>query len=415
MLRPFQVAADRIAEPFRDAYAWVDGLFDARSEAEELRKENETLRQQVAQTPARRRARTSVSVTSSPSATGHASPTSYQGLATGVISRPTGTYAQSIVIAAGRNDGLAVDDPVVTQDGLVGTVSRIGSRTARVTLLTGRPERRLGDDPRDGCGRHRPARPGASIAPPARPGRQGGEGSCRRHGRHCRLAVAAPGLDLPEGDHDRAGDERRRRRIRIPTPRCRSRRSPTSGRSRQCSSSCRASEGSGERRPPGRAARLRRSGDPGRDDRRAPYPRGRARSPARHDRRSRARGRIARRCGRWLRGRVARRRDDARHPRDDVDRPDPRRVLGRAVRGDDGARPGVCALSCGIRPHGRGVRRGRRAPRPARPARLGSHRARDGRAERMLAAALVLPLHRLCRRLLAEVVPYERVRRVELV
>ena len=33
----------------------------------------------------------------------------------------------------------------------------------------------------------------------------------------------------------------------------------------------------------------------------------------------------------------------------------------------------------------------------------------------LLAAAVVLPLHRLCRRLLAEVVPYERARRVELV
>ena len=49
VLRPFQVAADRIAEPFRDAYAWADGLFDARSEAETLRKENDALRQQVEQ------------------------------------------------------------------------------------------------------------------------------------------------------------------------------------------------------------------------------------------------------------------------------------------------------------------------------------------------------------------------------
>ena len=47
VLRPFQVAADRIAEPFRDAYAWVDGLLDARSDAESLRDENEALRQQV--------------------------------------------------------------------------------------------------------------------------------------------------------------------------------------------------------------------------------------------------------------------------------------------------------------------------------------------------------------------------------
>ena len=59
-----------------------------------------------------------------------------RGLATAVLSRPAGAYAQSIVIAAGRNDGVRVDDPVVTQDGLVGKGSRTSSGTARVTLLT---------------------------------------------------------------------------------------------------------------------------------------------------------------------------------------------------------------------------------------------------------------------------------------
>ncbi len=135
VLRPFQVAADRIAEPFRDAYGWVDGLFDARSEAEERRKEKEIRRPQVAQI--RLAARENVRLRELLAyLDGPRFPEGYRGLATGVIARPAGTYAQSIVIAAGRNDGLAVDDPVVTQDGLVGTVSRVGSRTARVTLLT---------------------------------------------------------------------------------------------------------------------------------------------------------------------------------------------------------------------------------------------------------------------------------------
>ena len=53
-----------------------------------------------------------------------------------MIYRPPGAYAQTIVIASGRDDGIRVDDPVVTARGLVGTVSRISSRTASVTLLT---------------------------------------------------------------------------------------------------------------------------------------------------------------------------------------------------------------------------------------------------------------------------------------
>lgn len=134
VLRPFQVAADRIAEPFRDAYAWVDSLFDARSDAERLEQENEALRQQIAQARLDKREfarlKDLLKYRSGPRF-----PEGYDGIATSVISRPAGAYAQAIVIAAGSKDGIAVDDPVVTQDGLVGRVSRVNSRTAKVTLL----------------------------------------------------------------------------------------------------------------------------------------------------------------------------------------------------------------------------------------------------------------------------------------
>src|SRR4029450_6818584 len=48
-LRPFAVGLERVAQPFRDAYAWADGLFTARDEAERLREENRLLRQQAIQ------------------------------------------------------------------------------------------------------------------------------------------------------------------------------------------------------------------------------------------------------------------------------------------------------------------------------------------------------------------------------
>lgn len=135
LLRPFQVAADRIAEPFRDAYDWVDGLVGARSDAEEMRKENELLRQQLVQSrlAARENARLRELLAYR---SGPRFPDDYDGIATAVIARPAGAYAQAVVIAAGRNAGIQVDDPVVTQDGLVGKVSRVGSRTAQVTLLS---------------------------------------------------------------------------------------------------------------------------------------------------------------------------------------------------------------------------------------------------------------------------------------
>lgn len=135
VLRPFQVAADRVAKPFRDAYGWTSSLVDARSDAARLERENELLRQQVAERRLALRENTTLRRLLQ-YRNGPRFPEGYSGLAAAVISRPAGAYAQAIVIAAGRKDGIRVDDPVVTQDGLVGKVSRVSSRTARVTLLT---------------------------------------------------------------------------------------------------------------------------------------------------------------------------------------------------------------------------------------------------------------------------------------
>ena len=49
VLHPFQVGAERVARPFRDAYGWTAGLVHARSENEELRDELQLLRQQAIQ------------------------------------------------------------------------------------------------------------------------------------------------------------------------------------------------------------------------------------------------------------------------------------------------------------------------------------------------------------------------------
>jgi rod shape-determining protein MreC len=134
-LRPFQVAADRVAEPFRDAYGWGRGLVDARSDAERLAKENEALRQQYVRARLAEQENTRLRALLR-FRSGPRFPEGFEGVAAEVIYRPPGAYAQAIVVAAGREDGVRVDDPVVTASGLVGTVSRVGSNTARVTLLT---------------------------------------------------------------------------------------------------------------------------------------------------------------------------------------------------------------------------------------------------------------------------------------
>lgn len=134
-LRPLQIAADRVAAPFRDAWGWFDGLVGARSDAERLAKENDALRQQLVRNELAAkenvRLRQLLRYRSGPKF-----PTDYDGVAAAVIARPAGAYAQAIVVAAGRRDGVRVDDPVVTEDGLVGRVTRVADAEARVMLLT---------------------------------------------------------------------------------------------------------------------------------------------------------------------------------------------------------------------------------------------------------------------------------------
>ena len=98
-------------------------------------------------------------------------PDDYKGLAAAVIARPTGGFAQAVVVAVGSNDGVTLDAPVVTEDGFLGRVTRVYSRSARVTcsptsscrVRARRQERRRRD---------RQARPRVRIDPHLRPRRR---------------------------------------------------------------------------------------------------------------------------------------------------------------------------------------------------------------------------------------------------
>ncbi|HSI98129.1 MAG TPA: rod shape-determining protein MreC [Gaiellaceae bacterium] len=135
MLRPFAVGAERVAQPFRDAYGWTDSLLNARSEAEQLRAEVRDLRQRAIQSEfaigENERLRRLLRYLDGPRF-----PADYRSVSAEVIARPDSAFVQAIVIAAGMRDGVRVNDPVVTADGLVGVVIRVTPRTARIQLLT---------------------------------------------------------------------------------------------------------------------------------------------------------------------------------------------------------------------------------------------------------------------------------------
>ena len=134
-LRPFAVGFERVAQPFRDAYDWADSLLAARSDAERLRAENRELLQRAIQSEFALQEndylRRLLAYLDGPRFPGDFDP-----VAAEVIARPAGAFTQAIVVAAGSSNGVRVNDPVVTADGLVGLVTRVTPDTARVQLLT---------------------------------------------------------------------------------------------------------------------------------------------------------------------------------------------------------------------------------------------------------------------------------------
>ena len=151
VLRPFEVGVERIARPFRDAWAWFDGLIDAKGEADRLRRANEELTQQVIQN------QTAVNQNADLKALlefkeGPSFPTDYVGLAADVIARPSGAFSRAVVVSVGANDGVEKDAPVVDGAGLVGLVTAVYSRTARVTLLADESSAVSAKDVQSGAG-----------------------------------------------------------------------------------------------------------------------------------------------------------------------------------------------------------------------------------------------------------------------
>jgi rod shape-determining protein MreC len=135
VLRPFEVGAERIASPFRDAYGYFAGLIHAKSENARLRAQVDDLTQRVIQnsTAAAENADLSrqLNYIRSPRF-----PQDYDPVTTEVKSRAPSEFQQQIGIAAGSTSGIRKNDPVVTADGLVGLVTQVAYDTAQVTLLT---------------------------------------------------------------------------------------------------------------------------------------------------------------------------------------------------------------------------------------------------------------------------------------
>ncbi len=135
VLTPFQVAAERVARPFEDAWGWTSDLLGAKDENEKLREELEALRADVIEdrnaAQENERLKELLGFVE-----GKRFPEDYDPVVTRVLVQPQTVFADEVVVSAGSAHGIRVDDPVVTAQGLVGTVVEVARSAAKVRLLT---------------------------------------------------------------------------------------------------------------------------------------------------------------------------------------------------------------------------------------------------------------------------------------
>jgi rod shape-determining protein MreC len=134
-MHPFEVGAERVARPFRDAYGWLSDLFNAREENERLKEQVERLTSQAIQnaTAASQVERLEALLEYRRSDT---FPGDYDAVGATVIADPPNRFEQFVVVSVGSADGVGKDAHVVNDAGLVGRVVKVTRDQSRVALLT---------------------------------------------------------------------------------------------------------------------------------------------------------------------------------------------------------------------------------------------------------------------------------------
>jgi rod shape-determining protein MreC len=131
---PLEEGATRALKPARDLVNWVSETFNARGENSELKTDVQKLRAKLAKTQSaigeNEQLRKLVGLDQKGVLAG------YKPVTARVIQRPPTVWYSTVGISAGSGDGVAVNDPVINGDGLIGRVTDVTPNTAKVTLIT---------------------------------------------------------------------------------------------------------------------------------------------------------------------------------------------------------------------------------------------------------------------------------------
>lgn len=134
VLGPIEEGASRALKPAQDLVNWFHETFQARGENAQLKAEVAQLRKEVTSKQVaigeNRRLRGLLNLDKSgPLA-------SYKPVTGRVIGRSPTVWYSTVTVDVGSGDGVRINDPVVTGDGVVGKVTGTTGGTAEVTMIT---------------------------------------------------------------------------------------------------------------------------------------------------------------------------------------------------------------------------------------------------------------------------------------
>ena len=131
---PMEEGATRALKPARDLINWVDETFKARGTNSDLKAENQELRNQLARAQGaqgeNQQLRNLLGLDRAGTLAG------YTPVTARVIGRSPTVWYSTATIDKGTGDGVKMNDPVVTGDGLAGRITDLTHNTAEVTLIT---------------------------------------------------------------------------------------------------------------------------------------------------------------------------------------------------------------------------------------------------------------------------------------
>lgn len=132
---PVQDAASRALKPARDLVNWFDETVEARGERDRLTKELEESRTEaIAGQVALQENEQLRNMANLQAKAGIAD--GYEPVTASVISRSPTVWFSTIGIDGGSSDGISLNDPVISGDGLVGHISSVSRGESVVTLIT---------------------------------------------------------------------------------------------------------------------------------------------------------------------------------------------------------------------------------------------------------------------------------------